>query len=860
MQRKDGLLNGAVSFQRSILPLVAALAGAWLAVNWVAERCEPWEVRMEVRSSVSSVAQLFFRDQRGFREADSVRRPVLAQGDGQELVFPLSNRPLSEIRFDPLLVPGEVEIRAVVLARRGGAVLRSLPFEQWQPYHQIEVMEVREGSLFLRTTSAVSDPNIRFDFGERLQPPRGLVYFGILGGAMVFGLLGGAMLGMVLPGLAVRIWGWVLAPWIQPREVGTTPRTEGTVAPGARRRQWWLAVLMVAMILGARWWMVGVYGSDLPFWDQWDSDGDRVLVPWVEGRLDWAELTAPHNEHRILWTRLVAWGSLALNGQWDARLQAMINAAIPAFTGAFLWMVLLPPGAGRGQRWGGWFLLTAVFSLPFAWENILASFQSQFQFKALFAILALWGMTLHRVSHPKWWMGLFFAIAGVYTMASGLLGATAVGAVAAFLLLWQWPERGWQWGRLLTFAVCFLLSLWAYAQIPQVSFHAGFAASTVGEFLRALGVFLLWPVKGHPLLAVLAWLPFLGFVLALWCRWIPVSRREVMLLGLGAWVLLMGAASAYSRGADVSFPISRYSEPLAYGLIVNAWSLWTLLNHRGCFRERVFRFWRRYAWVYGSVMALAVGHLSIGALAGDMPRHREILREMEERTALYVQTGDLSVIKGQWYWALPYPNPERLLFFLNHEGVRDVLPASVREPLPWRILEVEGRAFGRDLVPGNIERRAHLRWWGSYSVPEGIEDHSELPWRIRTFRAAAEREQRLPYLLFYTSGLFNADIRGLFLVSEEGVTRTIERPMRRIEDAHRTLVKTPGASFEIHAKGSERRGEWIAFTEPRSMAAGSYWALRLADGAGWLVLLAAWGAFLLYRTEQGMRVSDRSGD
>ena len=115
--------------------------------------------------------------------------------------------------------------------------------------------------------------------------------------------------------------------------------------------RWWLAAWLVALllvILGAKLWIIQVYGSPLPYWDQWD-EAKLVFKPWLEGHLTWGALFAAHNEHRIVFTRLLDLLELRLNGQWDPELQNGGQRA--AARGVCLWTGILPVGI-PGQKKG----------------------------------------------------------------------------------------------------------------------------------------------------------------------------------------------------------------------------------------------------------------------------------------------------------------------------------------------------------------------------------------------------------------------------------------------------------------------------------------------------------------------------
>src|SRR5437016_3472021 len=88
----------------------------------------------------------------------------------------------------------------------------------------------------------------------------------------------------------------------------------------------WAGFFLV--IVGARLCLVADYGSSLPMYDQWDGEGATLFKPWRDGTLRLVDFVAPHNEHRMLPSKLLALGLLRLNGQWDARLQMTVNAIL----------------------------------------------------------------------------------------------------------------------------------------------------------------------------------------------------------------------------------------------------------------------------------------------------------------------------------------------------------------------------------------------------------------------------------------------------------------------------------------------------------------------------------------------------
>src|SRR4051812_47575379 len=111
----------------------------------------------------------------------------------------------------------------------------------------------------------------------------------------------------------------------------------------------WIALAgCLLVVLGAKLWLIGHYGSAIPFWDQWDSEGLLLYKPYLTGTLSPSGLIEHHNEHRILFTRLFGLGLLQLSGEWNALLDMIVDALAHTATLGLLILVL-----GRGLDTAG---------------------------------------------------------------------------------------------------------------------------------------------------------------------------------------------------------------------------------------------------------------------------------------------------------------------------------------------------------------------------------------------------------------------------------------------------------------------------------------------------------------------------
>src|SRR5688572_5562 len=66
-------------------------------------------------------------------------------------------------------------------------------------------------------------------------------------------------------------------------------------------------------------------GTVLPFRDQWRLTAIDLLQPHYEGRLGLREFFEPLNDHWPVLTRLLSFGLLQVNGQWNNLVETSLN-------------------------------------------------------------------------------------------------------------------------------------------------------------------------------------------------------------------------------------------------------------------------------------------------------------------------------------------------------------------------------------------------------------------------------------------------------------------------------------------------------------------------------------------------------
>src|SRR4051794_35333507 len=70
-------------------------------------------------------------------------------------------------------------------------------------------------------------------------------------------------------------------------------------------------------VFGAKLILIAELGSPMPLMDQWNGEAANLYMPYLHGTLSFGDLFTPHNEHRIVLTRLLTLLHLELAGEWN---------------------------------------------------------------------------------------------------------------------------------------------------------------------------------------------------------------------------------------------------------------------------------------------------------------------------------------------------------------------------------------------------------------------------------------------------------------------------------------------------------------------------------------------------------------
>jgi hypothetical protein len=468
-----------------------------------------------------------------------------------------------------------------------------------------------------------------------------------------------------------------------------------------------LTFLLASLLLAAKGCTVHRYGNPTPYWDQWDAEAARLYKPWLEGELSIGHLLEPHNEHRILTTRVVHLALFeALGRRWDPVAQMYLNAA------AHVWAVVLLLFFARSAvpphlRWALWFFAAALFAVPFGWDSTLQGFNTHFYITLLGGLALLWNCLDGDFTLGKSASCLLLAALLVLTMASGSLAVLTAGGVLCL-------RRFALGDRRVPLLLLTLLAVAAAAGVvltPHNPGHEHLKAQSLTQFATAFGSILAWPlavdrVTPASLAApLLMQLPLLLGVFATIGK--TGARRSLLfLVALGGWFGLSALALGYGRAGDVL--ASRYLDMLCFGLLTNFAAL-LILWGRTSPRWRSGLVFLTALWL--TIVTVSI-YRNLPALQHDM-RAKALASRIQERNVRgYLLTGGESWLQDADFLEIPYPSAERLRQLLDDKTIRGILPVSLSRPSSGaQPLRTEQPLLGQQgsIGPSGARLPSHLR-------------------------------------------------------------------------------------------------------------------------------------------------------
>jgi len=145
-----------------------------------------------------------------------------------------------------------------------------------------------------------------------------------------------------------------------------------------------LALLIAAARVAATLYAM----REAPYYDQW-AGIDGIALPRAAHAFDPSYLFQPHNEHLMVWTKLLDWLQLvATDNQYDARPVGILLAVLSAVVAG----LLLAGGACRLKKGRNAWLCAglALVAIPYSWESLSVTWNNAFVFLIAGAAATLW--------------------------------------------------------------------------------------------------------------------------------------------------------------------------------------------------------------------------------------------------------------------------------------------------------------------------------------------------------------------------------------------------------------------------------------------------------------------------------------
>lgn len=189
----------------------------------------------------------------------------------------------------------------------------------------------------------------------------------------------------------------------------------------------WVALVALAVVHG----VYIVRGAvDVPYWDEWEMLRPDAL----SASFDPAWILRPHNEHRIVMTKLQVWALYRLDG-WNIAHQIDMNYAV--YLSIIALLIVLGRRLAQVPA-----TVTAAF-MPFllstvCWTNFSMGFQLHFHAYVLFTLAAVgcwFGFGTGAVGRVG---GAVCAVIAAYSFSAGVPMATVVVIAYAAWSLWRW--------------------------------------------------------------------------------------------------------------------------------------------------------------------------------------------------------------------------------------------------------------------------------------------------------------------------------------------------------------------------------------------------------------------------------------
>jgi hypothetical protein len=434
-----------------------------------------------------------------------------------------------------------------------------------------------------------------------------------------------------------------------------------------------LAILScLALVAGGMSVLIAHDGSPTPFVDQWDLEALGLYKRYLEGRLSFSHLIAPHVDHRMFFTRTLALALFELRGAWDPIWEMVADIGFRLLGISLTLVFLLNRLISAPQSIAVALLYAALAAIPFASETVLMGYPSNFYLLLILSFGAFLLLDRSVAWSARWWIGTALAVLSYFNLASGVFTLLAVDSVICLQIILRVRQvKGpGEYAGLVFHAALIILM---YAAVPAGETGASVKAESVVEFAEAAAIFAAWPLP--PMFWFLLYGPALVFMgLLIIRRPAFLDDRWSYVIPL-AWLVAQFAALAYGRGSATVHGIiaPRYTDILSIGVVLNFAIILYLCRTSARYKRLAY--------------ALAACWIGAVCVAGSTYAERHIPGELQfvqlitraENIKSFVATDDASLLAGKAIPDIPYPDSAKLIALLSDPVIRKILPSNLTD-------------------------------------------------------------------------------------------------------------------------------------------------------------------------------------
>ncbi len=181
-------------------------------------------------------------------------------------------------------------------------------------------------------------------------------------------------------------------------------------------------VIFVALIGSPVVLLIGLikhFAVNVPFYDQWE-----VVLLFKKSQnhlLGFADFFAQHNEHRILFPRIVMY-VLARMTHWDVNYEIVVSVLLALLTFVLILLILRKTIKNNYLFAIGAVIISLIFFSPLQWENWLWGWQIQWFMNVFAVVLAVWALDVWETksTRNKLIVAILASIIATYSLASGM--------------------------------------------------------------------------------------------------------------------------------------------------------------------------------------------------------------------------------------------------------------------------------------------------------------------------------------------------------------------------------------------------------------------------------------------------------